>query len=84
MYRASRSPPSWKPTDARGAVLLAVGTIDAAELLAGLRERLEDFRIPEIIEMRAHLPFTGRGKIDRKALAADFDSARMAIAGDEQ
>jgi acyl-CoA synthetase (AMP-forming)/AMP-acid ligase II len=62
-----------KPTERRGAVLVAVGGISSAALLEGLRERLEDYRIPETVEVRESLAHTGRGKIDKKALAEEFD-----------
>jgi acyl-CoA synthetase (AMP-forming)/AMP-acid ligase II len=62
-----------KPTERRGAVLVAVGDISVDALLEALRQRLEDYRIPETVIVRESLAFTGRGKIDKKALAAEFD-----------
>ncbi|MCP2258145.1 Acyl-CoA synthetase (AMP-forming)/AMP-acid ligase II [Streptoalloteichus tenebrarius] len=57
------------PVGPEGAVLWAVGSATPAEILAGLRERLEPARVPAACRVVAALPQTANGKIDRRALA---------------
>ncbi|WP_329418031.1 acyl--CoA ligase (plasmid) [Streptomyces sp. NBC_00704] len=52
------------------AVLFAVGELSPAEVLQGLREQIEEFKIPRRCLVVDALPLTGNGKVDRKALAA--------------
>ena len=49
----------------------AGASIVAARLEAHLRARLPAYMVPETIDVRAELPRTATGKIDRKALAAE-------------
>jgi acyl-CoA synthetase (AMP-forming)/AMP-acid ligase II len=58
----------------RGAVLFAVGKLDAAEVLTRMREDLEPFKVPDRCVLLPELPLTGNGKIDRKALASMLDA----------
>ncbi len=58
------------------AVLLREGAeVDAATLRRGAARRLSVYAVPSRIEVRASLPRTGSGKIDRKAVKADFEPA---------
>jgi amino acid adenylation domain-containing protein len=54
--------------EALGAVLYVTGTLDEAAVRQGLRERLEDFKIPSHICKLAELPRTPHGKIDKQSL----------------
>ncbi|MDH6113892.1 acyl-CoA synthetase (AMP-forming)/AMP-acid ligase II [Kitasatospora sp. MAP12-15] len=55
----------------------AVDGLSAAEVLVGMREQIEEFKIPRHCLVLPELPLTGNGKVDRKALAA-----RVREAGD--
>lgn len=57
------------PADGRGAVLVFSGSASAADVLSGLRERLEDYKMPESVMTIERMPLTTNGKIDRRALA---------------
>ncbi|MBC7107165.1 MAG: AMP-binding protein, partial [Firmicutes bacterium] len=46
--------------------------VGEAELVAFLRERLADYKIPRQYVFREALPLTPLGKIDKKALAAEI------------
>jgi acyl-coenzyme A synthetase/AMP-(fatty) acid ligase len=50
------------------AVLAVVGSIDSAVVLAGLRARLEEFKIPHEVVLVDVLPRTRNGKLDKAAL----------------
>ncbi|MBF6049575.1 AMP-binding protein [Streptomyces sp. NRRL B-1677] len=63
------------PQGATPALLFAVsepaaGEPTPAEVLQGMREQIEEFKIPRRCLIVAALPLTGNGKVDRKALAA--------------
>ncbi|MFF5019732.1 class I adenylate-forming enzyme family protein [Streptomyces sp. NPDC001165] len=58
------------PRDALPAVLLVTGALTPAEVLAGLREELEVFKIPAHCLTLEALPLTANGKVDRAALRA--------------
>jgi crotonobetaine/carnitine-CoA ligase len=46
-------------------------TLDAAEIIEWCRERLAPFRVPSRVELRAELPRTSVGKIQKHILRAD-------------
>jgi crotonobetaine/carnitine-CoA ligase len=46
-------------------------TVGVAELLAHCRERLAVFKVPTSVELRASLPKTSVGKVEKKLLRAD-------------
>ncbi|MGK5543251.1 class I adenylate-forming enzyme family protein [Streptomyces sp. URMC 127] len=58
------------PQGATPALLFAVGEPTPAEVLQGMREQIEEFKIPRHCLIVDALPLTGNGKVDRKALAA--------------
>lgn len=58
------------PTPERGAVLLVSGEVSLAGLLAGLRGRLEVYKLPEQCVILDDIPLGPNGKVDKKALAA--------------
>lgn len=58
------------PRPERGAVLLVSGNIAPADVLAGLRGRLEAYKLPERCVVLDDLPLGPNGKVDKKALAA--------------
>jgi amino acid adenylation domain-containing protein len=49
--------------------LVAVGELSAAAVRAGLGERIEDYKIPDRIEVLPSLPLTLHGKVDRGRVA---------------
>ncbi|MFG2757239.1 class I adenylate-forming enzyme family protein [Streptomyces wuyuanensis] len=57
------------------ALLFAVGRLPSAEVLQGMREQIEEFKIPRHCLVVDSLPLTGNGKVDRKALAALTEEA---------
>jgi amino acid adenylation domain-containing protein len=60
------------PVPERGAVLLVsgeAGRVTAAGVLAGLRSRMEEYKLPERCVVLDELPLSPNGKVDRKALA---------------
>ncbi|NUT45074.1 MAG: amino acid adenylation domain-containing protein [Thermoactinospora sp.] len=54
----------------RLAAWVAPGSVDVAELRAGLRERLPDYMVPAAIVVLDELPLTPLGKVDRARLPA--------------
>ncbi|MCF3103091.1 acyl--CoA ligase [Streptomyces roseoverticillatus] len=58
------------PQGTTPALLFAVGEPTPAEVLQGMREQIEEFKIPGRCLIVDALPLTGNGKVDRKALAA--------------
>lgn len=58
------------PAPGRGAVLLVSGEVSLAGLLAGLRGRLEEHKLPEQCVILDDIPLGPNGKVDKKALAA--------------
>jgi acyl-coenzyme A synthetase/AMP-(fatty) acid ligase len=61
------------PDPALGEAVKAVvsadrGRLSEAEILAYCRANLEDFMVPQQVEIRSELPKTPSGKIDKKAL----------------
>jgi amino acid adenylation domain-containing protein len=44
--------------------------LDATELRRLCASRLEDYKVPRLVEVHPELPRTGNGKVDRRALAA--------------
>ncbi len=44
--------------------------LSAADVLLGMREQIEEYKIPRSCLVLDELPLTGNGKVDRKALAA--------------
>jgi acyl-CoA synthetase (AMP-forming)/AMP-acid ligase II len=62
------------PPDAdRGSVLFVCGSITSDEVVGGLHERLEDYRLPEVVVTMVALPRTPRGKVDKRALGGGLD-----------
>lgn len=51
------------------ATLVVVATISPEEVLAGLRQELEDIKVPGRCLVVGSLPLTGHGKVDRPALS---------------
>lgn len=68
--------------DGETARLVVTGDITVERLLAALRERLEPAKIPPRCQVVPRLPLGVNGKIDKKALAADW-AALTASAGVE-
>ncbi|HEY3606566.1 MAG TPA: class I adenylate-forming enzyme family protein [Pseudonocardiaceae bacterium] len=58
------------PTDRTPATLAVVTTLSGDEVLLGLREQIEEFKIPRRCLVVDRLPLSGNGKVDRKSLAA--------------
>lgn len=56
------------------AILFVAGTLTEGELVAGLRERLEDHKIPPRIQRVDELPLTANGKVDGQALRARIEA----------
>jgi acyl-CoA synthetase (AMP-forming)/AMP-acid ligase II len=56
------------PAGGRPATLVAVTRLSPAELVAALRDELEEFKIPEQCAVAASLPLNGNGKVDKRAL----------------
>jgi amino acid adenylation domain-containing protein len=56
--------------DDRPALLLVSGAATVAEVLAGLADRLEDFKLPGECRVMDALPLGPSGKVDKRALAA--------------
>ena len=54
-------------------MLFAVGKLEAADVLARMREDLEPFKVPDRCVLLAEIPLTGNGKIDRRALATRLE-----------
>lgn len=50
------------------ATLVVVGTVAPAEVLAALREQIEEFKVPRRCQVVPSMPLTRNGKIDRAAL----------------
>jgi acyl-CoA synthetase (AMP-forming)/AMP-acid ligase II len=57
------------PADGRGAVLCAVTSGSAAEVLRALHDRLDSARVPAACLAFATFPLTQTGKLDRQAIA---------------
>jgi acyl-CoA synthetase (AMP-forming)/AMP-acid ligase II len=56
------------PDTPAGPVLFACSALSPAQILGGLRDQLEDFKLPTQVVTRAELPLTGNGKVDKAAL----------------
>ncbi|MFJ9636509.1 class I adenylate-forming enzyme family protein [Streptomyces sp. NPDC101178] len=63
------------PQPTAPALLFVVGDVDAGQVLDGMREQIEEFKIPGHCLPLDALPLTGNGKVDRKALAALTEEA---------
>ncbi len=57
------------PAEGRGAELVVVAGIDAADVLLRLREQIEPAKIPRRCTVVEDLPLNANGKVDRRALA---------------
>jgi acyl-CoA synthetase (AMP-forming)/AMP-acid ligase II len=53
-----------------GATLVVVSTLTPQEVLGGLREQLEDAKVPQHCVVVPRLPLNGNGKVDRARLVA--------------
>ncbi|MFJ8603644.1 class I adenylate-forming enzyme family protein [Streptomyces shenzhenensis] len=58
------------PHEERPALLFVTGDVEGRQVLEGMREQIEEFKIPPRCLVLAELPLTGNGKVDRKALGA--------------
>ncbi|CAM3540926.1 class I adenylate-forming enzyme family protein [Kibdelosporangium persicum] len=58
------------PKDGRAAVLVVVTEHAPQHVLAGMRQEIEEFKIPGRCLVADRLPLNGNGKVDRKAVAA--------------
>jgi acyl-CoA synthetase (AMP-forming)/AMP-acid ligase II len=58
------------PTEDRPAVLVAVSAQAPEDILDGMRQEIEEFKIPGRCVVVDRIPLTGNGKVDRKAVAA--------------
>lgn len=63
------------PQPTAPALLFVVGDVGAGQVLDGMREQIEEFKIPGHCLPLDALPLTGNGKVDRKALAALTEEA---------
>lgn len=57
-------------------VLYYVGDITSKELVAGLKEKLPRYMIPNYVEQLDEIPFTANGKINRVALKENYKKER--------
>ncbi|MEU8001122.1 class I adenylate-forming enzyme family protein [Catellatospora sp. NPDC049111] len=64
------------PHGGDGPVLYVTGEHDAAHVLAQLRTRLDDYKVPVAVRVVEQLPVTGNGKVDRRALHEAGEPAR--------
>jgi acyl-CoA synthetase (AMP-forming)/AMP-acid ligase II len=54
--------------EGRGAVLFAAGSASPDGVMATLRERLEDYKVPDQVLVLEELPLNTNGKVDKKRL----------------
>ncbi|MFJ8275772.1 class I adenylate-forming enzyme family protein [Streptomyces griseoviridis] len=66
------------PHGERPALLFVTGDVEGRQVLEGLREQIEEFKIPPRCLVLERLPLTGNGKVDRKALTAHAEETRDA------
>ncbi len=59
---------TWGESVRAAVVARTDGAVSAADLIAFCRERLTHYKCPRSVDLRASLPRTGSGKIDKKAL----------------
>jgi acyl-CoA synthetase (AMP-forming)/AMP-acid ligase II len=59
------------PLDGEPAVVAVVGDVTPQDVLAGMRDEIEAFKIPRRCVVVADLPLTRNGKVDRKLLRAE-------------
>jgi acyl-CoA synthetase (AMP-forming)/AMP-acid ligase II len=64
------------PSEGEPAALVATGTLTAEQVLAGMREQIEEFKIPRRCVVIDELPLSRNGKVDRKGLAGLVRGAR--------
>ncbi|GAA4549808.1 class I adenylate-forming enzyme family protein [Amycolatopsis samaneae] len=64
------------PGEGEPAALVATGTLTAEQLLADMREQIEEFKIPRRCVIIDALPLSRNGKVDRKGLAGLIREAR--------
>ena len=64
------------PSEGEPAVLVVTGTLTAEQVLAGMREQIEEFKIPRRCVVIDELPLSRNGKVDRKGLAGRVREAR--------
>lgn len=62
------------PHDARGPVVFVTGDVTDSVVSDGLRERLEDAKLPARVVVVERLPLRATGKVDRAALAELADT----------
>ncbi|WP_445397654.1 amino acid adenylation domain-containing protein [Streptomyces sp. LE64] len=75
-----------RPNRQGGRELVAFVVPDTADcdpetLRARLRQRLPHYLVPTVLRLRADLPLTATGKVDRSALLADLDAPSAAVEG---
>lgn len=61
------------PSGDRAAVLFVVGEVSAEDVVAGLRRRIEPYKIPRRCLVVDAIPLNHNGKVDKKALAAEVE-----------
>ncbi|MFE9040584.1 AMP-binding protein [Streptomyces sp. NPDC007818] len=61
------------PAEGRPARLFLVTGLGPAEFLAGLGERLEQYKVPPSVRIVPELPLTAHGKVDRVRLAREAE-----------
>jgi acyl-CoA synthetase (AMP-forming)/AMP-acid ligase II len=64
------------PSGDTPSILFAATALSTAHLLDGLREQLEEFKIPHRCVIVERLPLSGNGKVDKKALRAALAQER--------
>jgi acyl-CoA synthetase (AMP-forming)/AMP-acid ligase II len=57
------------PRDGRPALLVAVGSLPADDVLVAMRAEIEEYKIPQRCVVLDTLPLTRNGKVDRRRLA---------------
>ncbi|WP_039933829.1 class I adenylate-forming enzyme family protein [Streptomyces viridochromogenes] len=57
------------PSGKRPAVLAVVAEMSAEQVLGGMRDQIEEFKVPRRCVVLEELPLSGNGKVDRKKLA---------------
>ncbi|WP_340686948.1 class I adenylate-forming enzyme family protein [Amycolatopsis coloradensis] len=64
------------PSEGEPAALVATGTVTAEQVLAGMRDEIEEFKIPRRCVIIDELPLSRNGKVDREGLANLLREAR--------
>ncbi len=62
------------PVGRKSAVLAVVGEVTHEEVLALMRDQIEEFKVPRRCVVLEEIPLSRNGKVDRKALAAALEN----------